>query len=400
MTPKNNKPSLNSNSSGLITWSGECIPCLDIKTGDNLNSTIYTIAEKVCELTAPLDLSTLTLQCALDIFNKEESGNRTLANVIQLLLDNDCGLKELIDGIQNQIDGLSEDNFIIDLKCLKETDSFGNALPYTIESVCQNFVNEICNLKTQVNTLSGRITTLQNQVDNLDIPSGDEVVVTTTISGPKVVSQALIDVSKSYTDFKAILGSESQIQTAIARQTSALNSLMSGVAGWITTPTTEAQSINNVWLLLSNFAPRIAANEACCASGCEDIKVGFIVTIEGHLATLSFTAGAGTFIPSGYTDNGSALTITDSLGNSSTVYVSVSQGADSDQVDLSGFKVGDVLDFNLDLKMKSATDNCQQCINKNVKYISDGCCVLTNSGSSPITIVYSTTASNSYVPAT
>lgn len=398
MTSLNSRDFQDSNSSGLITWSGDCIPCLGIKTGDNLNVVTAIIAAKVCELASPLDLSTLTLQGALDIFDRDEPGTRTIVNVLQLALDNEVGLKELIDNLQTQVDGIGTDNLVLDLKCLKETDSFGNSLPYNQQSVLQDLLDNICSQQASITDLSGKYTTLKNTVDNLDIPSGDEVEITTCISGPKVVSQAVIDIANDYCEYKDDVGSSAQIQTAIARQTARFNTLMSGVAGWVvpSDPTnfSLAQSVNNLWLLMTNRDALLIALEDCCGTTCDDIKVGFIANMEDNTVILSFTLGAGTSIPSGFTDCGSVLTITDELGISTSVSIVVLQGGETDAIDLSMFTQGSILDFNIDLKMCSDTMSCQKCINKNVKYLNSGCCVLSNNSSSSITISYITTANS------
>lgn len=378
------------NNTGLITWSGKNIPCLNICTGDNLNVVMTIIAEKVCELFDPYDLSELTLTCALDIFNRDEPANRTIANVLQLLLDNDCGLKELIDNLQAQVDGIAEDNFVIDLKCLKEVDSYGNQLDYTIQSVCQQFVNEICDLRSDISSLAGNITVMKKEIIKLqeDMPSGNEPIISTCVSATsKPVSASVIDLASEYCNYKKIVGNAAQIQTALSKQTSAMNSVMSSVTGWITTPTTIADGLNNVYLMFSNILPRVAANELCCGSTCDDIKVGFITDIQNNTAILKFTSGAGTFIPSGFEDTGSSLTITDELGHYSIVNITVSQNGETDEIDLSMFDVGSNLDFNIDLKMASDTNTCQKCINKNVKYLNSDCCTIT--AISDVTIIYS-----------
>lgn len=386
------------NSSGNITWTGECIPCLGIKPDQNLNVVTAIIANKVCELAAPLDLSTLSLQGALDIFNTPEPANRTLTNVLQLCLDNEVGLKELIDNIQDQIDGISTTHLVLDLKCLKQVDSFGNTLPYTNQSVLQSLINEVCALDSSVADLSGKYTALKNKVDNLDIPSGDEPLVTTCISGPKEVSLSLIDVANDYCEYKQDVGTATQIQTAIARQVAKFNTLMSGIQGWVVPSSPSnfslAQSVSNMWLLLDNYFGRISANELCCGSSCDDVVIGFVSSIEGSSIILKFTSGAGTFIPIGFTDCGSILTITDELGTSTSVNIVISQGGETDEIDLSMFSVGSVLDFNIDLKMCSANITCQKCINKNVKYVNSSCCVISNTGSEPITVVYQTYANS------
>jgi hypothetical protein len=387
MTPvKGTKKFNDSNSSGLITWSGDPIECLDICTGENLNVVVHAMAEKICELLDPLDLTTLSLDCVIDLLGKkEETGTRTIVKVLQLLADNECSLGELINGLQEQINGLPDGTVTLNLGCL------GDVGVYTNEAALQLITNAVCDVKSDVTILKGQYAALKNQVDDLDIPDGEEVVVTTCISGPKKVSQALRDVAEDYCEYKSILGTEAQIQTALARQSVAFNTLMTGVAGWISTPTTEAQSISNLWLLMSNFLPRIAAHDKCCAGGCDDVKLGFIADMEGTGVILRFTTGAGTYIPAGFTDAGSSVVISNGRGVSTgAISITVLQGGETDELDLSAFSYGDILDFNVDLKMTDGTNICQKCFNKSIKYTNSGCCILRNSGSEPITIVYET----------
>jgi hypothetical protein len=395
-TPLRNT-SVSTQVSSSITWTGEPIPCLEICTGDNLNTVMYAIAEKVCELAKPFDLSTLTLQCALEIADNEEPANRSLVTIFQLLLDNDCKLKELLDALQAQLDGQSGDSLTLRLGCLSNYYKDNNgvvSLPYTTESILQNLIDELCSLKTTVSGFSGQLSTIKADIIDIreKMPSGNEVTVTTTISGPKAVSLALKDVSKDYTDYKQVLGTTSQIQTALARQTAAMNTLMAGVTGWNATPTTEAQLLSNMMLMFTNLIASAEATRACCAGSCDDIRFGFLTMFEENTVILSFGSGAGTFIPSGYKDNGSTLTISNSTGTSMTVDIVVTQGGETDPIDLSVFTQGDVLTFAVDLKMTNGVDNCQKCINKDVKYVGAGCCVLT--ASEEVTIMYSTQSSN------
>lgn len=379
--------------SGLITWNGECIPCLGIFPKMNLNKVVYIIAEKLCELATPLDLSTLSLECALEILDREETGDRTLAKVLQLLLDNDCKLAELIEAIDGKLNNLANKTLVLDLKCLATFDSFGNQLPYNEQTVLQSLISEVCTLKTQMTTVAAGLAALKTKVDNLVIPSGDEVEIGTCINPVvKPVSQAVIEVSADYCDYKAVLGTKGEFQTAMSRQTQAINTVMGSTNGWITTPTTDAQSQSNQWLLLQYLLTNVQnINKNCCNNTCDDITVGFITSFEGNTVILQFTNGSGTKIPVGFTDCGSTVVIKNQLGvQTLELPIIISQGGETDALDLSMFEKGDTLTFDIDVKMCSETDECQKCVSKVVKYTSD-CCIITNISTEAITIVYNTT---------
>ncbi len=401
MKPRNQTGFNDVNGSGLITWSGACINCLGIKPGDNLNSIVYTIAEKLCLALEPQDLSTLTLQCALDIIPTDEPSNRTLVNVLQLLLDNDCKLKDLIDGIQNQIDGLSEDSLTLNLNCLRHyyEDNNGNvSLPYTTESILQNLIDDLCELSDTVTTLSTTIVDIREDLDDHinNHPQTPEVIVSNCISNAKPVSTAINELAQDYCLNKDNWGLDTEVQTAKAKQTPEMDTLMAGVVGWIPSLNVSslADAINNLYLLTENYRVRIAANEECCASGCDDLTVGFLTDFDGTTVILQFTSGAGTFIPTGFVDNGSTVTISDSSGNSVTYSIPIAQNYESEALDLSMFTIGTTLTFSLDVKMKLLGDNdeiiisCQKCVGKDVKYLNDDCCVIT--ATSTVTIIYQT----------
>ena len=67
------------------------------------------IAEEVCALAKPLDVSTIKIQCLLDHFNTLTTPLApTVVTYLQLLVTNQCTLKELIDAINARIDGITD----------------------------------------------------------------------------------------------------------------------------------------------------------------------------------------------------------------------------------------------------------------------------------------------------
>ncbi len=393
-----NSTNLNSNSSGRIIWSGDCITCLGIKTGDTLDVVTYAITKKLCELLAPQDLSDVDLSCVIDnlIQDNEPAGDRTIVNMLQFLVDNDCKLKDFIDLITERINALPNGKVTLNLDCL------GDSGEYTVEAVFNFIIPAFCNLKDDVIVAQGDIASLKLRVTELEDAIDDtEVTITTCLSDvPQTLDDAILDVADDYCEYKGVVGSISQVQSSLSLQGPAyegdvdLNELMSSVTGWVTTPTTGFISVKNSWLIIKELARRLVAIEDCCAGGCDDIKIGFITSFEGDTVLLQFTSGAGTKIPTGFTDCGSILTITNALGTSFSVPdFSISQNGEFGPIDLSSFTKGEILDFNIQLKMCSDTETCEKCINKSVKYVGDECCTITNTSEDNITIFYNTTIS-------
>lgn len=354
--------------SNEVAWNGPEIPCLGICTGQSLNKITYVIATKLCELAAPYDLSTLTLQGALDIFNRDEPANRTIANVFQLCLDNEVGLKFLIDGLQSQIDGISSTNFVANLKCLSATDAFGNAQSYTRDSVIQGLINELCQLESEFDILSGRVTNVENQINTLlNAPKViEEVSVTTCISTNKPVSQSVVLLSGDYCNYKDIVGQPTSIQSAMAMQPADLTKALSSVSGWITMPAALAHSLGNAWLAIDNIYVRLSAMEnGCCKASCDDVKVGYeiIPSDDGKFVSLKFSSASGTYIPAGVTDKGSELVITDGSGNTLSYTTPIEQGTTTEPLSLTGLDTSGALILELSAKLGSdSLGTCTKCL--------------------------------------
>ena len=377
-------------SSKCITWNGPSIPCIEVCNGDELTEVIWAIADKVCTIAGDIDMSTMDLSCLLDLCNGCPQ-EKTLQTVIQLLLDNQCKLKDLIDEIN--VNPTQDVELNLNLKCIKKFDEFGNEIPQNLNQTLQSIINELCDHADDITTLQNTVIDLQNQIDNIDVnPTIDEPVITTCLTGPNPVSETVISVTEDYCEYKGVVGSELDIQSAMSQQCANLNSALSSTAGWIISPENLAQTVNNLWIAYCNLLDRVKSIEdTCCAVNCDSVKIGFITTFnDNQTVTLSFTPGSGSMIPAGFVDCGSELTITNQNNVTFTVPIVIAQNGDSDDIDVSMFTTGDMLTFSLKAKLCSDTLNCEKCYGKVVKYIS-GCCEITNISDEPITITYQTT---------
>lgn len=378
-----------------IQWNLGNIPSLGISNGDTLDSIVYAIVDKLCDLSDPLDLSTLSLQCLIDKLDVTEPVPRTIQTVFQLLIDNDCTLKDLIDNLQVQIDELENDNLILDLKCLAQFDIYGNQLPYDLKSVLQSLINELCTLKEQVAYLGTVVVDLQTQIDGIDVTPYTLPIITTCVSPLKSLDVSVKDIATAFCNLKAATGTETQIQSAVANQCSTFNDEFGGLTGWNLAPANLAQSHSNIELALCDILTRLKTIEiGCCGPSCDKIKIGFIHSFDFDTRelTISFTSGAGTFIPSGFVDCGSEFTIKNCTGD--VVLTSIQSITNNGDVVFT-IPTGTCID-NLTVSIKTqfcmydgetVILTCRDCFSKEIQ-VQNECCIVTNSGDEDVTLTY------------
>jgi hypothetical protein len=380
--------------SDQVIWNGPDIPCLKICKGQKLSAIIANLAAKVCQVLSPYDLSSLTLDCALEIFGQLEPVERTITSVFQILLDNDCGLKDLIDNLQAQIYSQEEDVFTIDLKCLAQTDSFGSPLPVDRDSTIQLLLNEICNIKPTLVYLTTKVTDLQNQIDNLNLtPVITEVSVTTCIEPTSFpVSTQLKKVAADYCNFKSAIGSINDISTTRSQFPDGLLSKFGEYEGWIPIPQNYMQEQNNMYIIIEYLLNQVTDLQACCDKGCDNIKIGFGIDSTDNGMILTFSSLYGTSIPVGYTNTESILSIVEEGTNyTSNAYFIITNGYVTPEISLSGFQKGKTLTLSLNSTFTNGTVTCQKTVIKTWKFLSTGCCSITNLDSTPSILIYETT---------
>lgn len=101
--------------SNEIIWNGPNIPCIQLCKGDTVSEVVYKIASEVCCIIDNLDVSTLSYECIID--KAKTYGNVDLFLLFQLLLNNDCKIKDLLNA---KIDANDTTELLVDsldLKC-------------------------------------------------------------------------------------------------------------------------------------------------------------------------------------------------------------------------------------------------------------------------------------------
>lgn len=388
MTPKNsglNTGCTDAVSSNCVTWQGPTISCIGLCHGQSVSDVIAAIGDKICAIAAGLDLSTLDLSCLIDIV---EPTSRTIQTILQLILDNQCTLKDLIDNLSSDP---SDEALNLNLRCLKKFDDFGNEIPQDLNQALQSIVNQVCANKTDIVDIKADIIDLQNQIDSIDTTSYVEPNITVcTVAGARPLSQAVPIVANDLCNYKIKVGTTAEITTAIARQCSDAQTDFGGVSGWIASPTSLADTVNNMWIMICSLQARVSTMETtCCAVSCDDIQLGYSAVFNDDYSKLiiTFNYANGTVIPAGFANSGSNGTITDSDGNVKTFNITIDDDM-SLEVDIAGLNTNAVMEVNINATLTNGSLTCSHCLSSKVYPSSCAYCDFEVTGDGYAIIVY------------
>lgn len=384
--------------SNCTIWQGPDVPILGIKKGDSITKTLCTILNKIIELTTPLDLTTVSLQSLKDKLGVEEPIARSIANMLQIAYDASSTLKDLIDVAIAKIDN-AQAPLALDMKCLGQFDSQGNQFTITTTSVLQTLINQVCDTKDIVSSLSGKFTTLQNQVDSLNVTPYTEPLVTSCLFSNKPASQAVVIIASDSCNYKNQVGQVTDIQSALGQIPSAWTQSYGLTTGWIVSPTNMAQSYQNLLLVTQNLENRITSMEtSCCKVNCDSIIIDFDIKLSDDRQTATLFFATKSIIPIGFHEIdplGTKLTVTDGAGAVYTTRVKLAEqmaNADGFVIDLTATAIDPSQDFTfgMNITLTNGSLTCVKCVSKTAKY-SETCsfCEITanNIGSSNSTAI-------------
>lgn len=392
------------NSSKGILWQGPDLQCINVCKGENVSDVVASVATEVCKILDTLDLKDLDLKCLIDTCLACPEPDKTLKTALRLIINKVCELSELIG------DGSTEPPsipvFQINLKCLAISDGSGNVLnDDTNDKIIQSIIDQVCIntadielLKNDVDGLDDRVTALETAAKPPVIP---DVGSNCLFLGQKALDLAHEDLDAAYCELSNILGPTADINKAIGQQCPDLAQKFVLNPNFTINPSNAAQSIRNMWIALCDTIARVTQIEkTCCQATCEQIKVGFsIVFSELQTATLKFTSGAGTNIPTGVLDCGSTLVISDERGVNVVVEnMNINNNVEVPDIDMTSFVEGGLLTFTLNAKFCSEElGTCEKVVVKTIIY-KNACstCDITNTGDGEVIIVYET--NGAYVP--
>lgn len=376
--------------SSCVVWNGGDIEYLGICNGESLNNVIWEIIIKLQDL-AGTDLSTFDIDTLLTICNEKAPLEINLISILTLLRDNQICLKDYIDTLNDRINELSQNNNVdINLRCFADFDNLGNSLSITRVQLDQLVVDTICNHKGRIESLEGTVIVLQNEINNIDLNSTVNELSFATCLDPviKPTSSQIITTAQEVCDIELAVGTPVQVAVALAKTPGDLNAEFGLITGWDLTPANWSENYGNLLLEVQNLRQRIKFMEDnCCAITCDDVKVGFSVVMneDGTGVILRFTAGSGTSIPTGFTDAGSTVIITDVDGNTMEALITISNNAEQ-EISVTGLNLMSDLEINVTVKMSNGSITCEKCVVRKVKL--PGCNFCTITANDDVTIVY------------
>lgn len=386
--------------SSCVEWNGGTIEYLGICNGDSLNNLVWEIITKL-EGIAGDDLSQFDIDSLLDICNQKAPSEITIISILNLIKNNQVCLKDFIDTLNDKLNELFQNTGVtVNLKCYAEFDNLGNALSINREQLDQLIIDNLCAQKLRIETLEGKVISLQSQIDNINnTTTVDELSFATCINASELpTSTQVINTALAHCDLESATGDSTDISASLAHTPAGMNAEFGLLSGWILTPSNWAENYNNLLIAFGNVWGRLQTIEnTCCALSCNDVELGFTSVynedMDGIIITFSF--GAGTSIPAGFTDGGSYGTITDQNGNSIDFNIVIDNNS-TDEIIISGLDTTGPLDISIIAIMSTETLTCQKCLSGRVTQSTCSYCEVCANGTdgSSVVIVYQSSTSS------
>lgn len=408
-------------SSNCVTWQGPDLPCLNLCKGDTVSDVVYKLAEEVCTLKDSIGLSNIDLECLLNICQTTPEPSKTLANILELLINKVCCINDIIENLPPPGTSYTEPTLNLPT-CLQYPDGSGGFVTQLIHSqYTLRIATFLCLLNSTVNTHTSQISGLDVRVTALE----NEVPVVPQISSCLLgviadVETVVQELESQFCAYKVVLGSTSDINTVLTRQCSGLTgatpALSTGSPMAVSFPAWKnvvgdlSDSLTNLWLTVCDIRAAVKIiQSSCCKIDCNSIVVNFDYRwVDEFTLRLYFTPK--TTVPLGFWDcidaQGNEFTFTDGLGNTYPVFIHFRR---EDPTDLTGVLddptiIANGYDVDLSLSPLDTTTgititspnlcftngdvSCVKCFDKTiVGYVNTDCCTITSSTASN-TIIY------------
>jgi hypothetical protein len=381
---------------------------------------VYKLAEEVCQLKDNIGLSNVDIECLLTICSTTPAPAKTLANILELLINKVCCINDIIDNLPGPGTNYTEPTLNL-TSCLQYPNGTGGTVTQLVLSqYVLRIATVLCSINTTVNTHTSQIAILTEKVQALE----DEVPVVPQISSCLLgtiadVETVVQELESQFCSYKTVLGSPSNINTALTRQCAGLTGATAALAtgnpmsvdfpAWKSTVQNLADSLSNLWFTVCDIRSAVKIiQSSCCKIDCNSIVVNFDYRWIDEF-TLRLYFSPKTTVPLGFWDcndtQGNEFTFTDGLGNTYDVFIHFRR---EDPTDLTG-----VLDdptiiangYDVDLSnspldtttglvisspnlcFTNGDISCVKCFDKNIAaYINKNCCTITSSTTN--TIIY------------
>jgi hypothetical protein len=343
-------------SSNCVVWQGPDLECIGLCRGDTISDVIAKLATQLCTLVDMFDLSEFDFTCLAVPVSEQPTD---AGGLIQILIDRICALENISPIDPANPTGDCPDNCIVPIAdCFYFIDPQGDTVTtMTLTDYVNAIGNRICDILSDITVLQNAVDTLNQQVNGdgsgpvVTDPGGltGEVGAIKTDYTPRTALdyqvnsqtdpsagvQFITEALRSVEDYSLRIGNGTGSQTLMyqnilkAGLISNENKMfgtgqMNSITGWINDPETLAESLGNAHLAIADLRDQVEyMKENCCSTGCSDIWLNFRAELSGTILTL-FTDGSTGFTSDWKECTGQSLvTVTDTLGNSSTITTSL-----------------------------------------------------------------------------
>ena len=256
-------------SSNCVIWQGPDLHCIKLCKGDTISDVIANLATELCNVMDQLSITNYDLSCFELVGCKPE----TFQELLQFLIEQIC----LAQGISpTTVDGKTNDELITVAPCfIVNGITVMTLTDYVIAiglKVC-NIVDQIAVINNTLNELDIRITNLENAVIptytlpsiTVDCTLQDSPLVgsgTPALPIDQILSILINDDTYGYCALRTALGLPVDLNAAVLSQcilnsdiqlSSSTGATWSTNPNWEQTPTTVADAINNIWLVICDY---------------------------------------------------------------------------------------------------------------------------------------------------
>lgn len=350
MKPLNiDKSGCSNTSSNCVVWQGPDIPCISLCKGDSITEVVYKLATELCTIMDTFDMNEYDLKCFAGGACKPE----TFKEFIQLVINKICYVQEC-SGCLNSCDPCNTtvtptvpvvtptsggDPVVPIAPAFIYVNPYGDTVTtmktseyaVTIGNRVSNIVTTITTINATLVNHGARITTLENAPAPV-YPTPEITPVCVLPSTPTDSFTVLGALEQQFCELRTATGTPNNIFTNIGKQPANLGSApslnnplstLSALPGFNNTVANEADSLGNIWVVMSDM--RLAIKNIIdnyLPSDCSSIGM----TMYASYAPTTLTIYINGTVPGTFSNTfpaGTIFTISDDFGASLNVTIDI-----------------------------------------------------------------------------
>ena len=241
-------------SSNCVVWQGPDISCINICNGDTVSDVVAALATELCTILDQTNVSNYDLSC----LGITACGPKDFQALIQLLIEKICELQGVTPG-ETKSTGACPDCIVTVASCfIQNGQTTMQLLDYVqmiAEKVCA-LISQIADIQQQLNDLTIRVEILENTPPPVfEVPSVSfSCAVGTMLPGqPYPIDTALqIFINQVWCPISGALGTPTELLESYVIPCEFSTDVTTN-PNWTASPSTLAQSITNIWIVLCDL---------------------------------------------------------------------------------------------------------------------------------------------------